>query len=56
MNLPMASCAKKLMGKSVPLVVLHALVQLRQNSTQQIDLGEYYTPSSSLNIKVAPGP
>jgi len=50
MNLPMASCAKKLMGKSVPLVVLHALVQLRQNSTQQIDLVDWREIIAELEI------
>ena len=33
------------MGKSVPLLVLHALVQLRESNGQLIDLGKNLTPT-----------
>ena len=43
MKVPPTSCSKKLVGKSVPLLVLHALVQIRQNNaTRVVDLGKIW--------------
>jgi len=51
MNLAMGtSCSKKLMGKSVPLLVLHALVQLRESSGQPIDIVDWREIIAELEI------
>jgi len=51
LNLAMGtSCSKKLMGKSVPLLVLHALVQLRESNGQLIDLVDWREIIAELEI------